>query len=232
MPGARGASTRRRRPGGLSHYLTAAVFSVGVVWAKPSLACSIDLEPPKFEVIANGGGTVPPPLKLEKVRVRRSKRPPPGPGDCSELGGFALDFKLRDSGSKARDVGIVLKVIGGQLPRDMTLAGGPYVHANGTLNFGFQDYPDEAFSFRLKATAVDALGNQSGPTEVEVTGNPSRSTGSIASRLGCGCSIAGDRGHSDAWGAAFLLGVALLLTRRSNTRAALSEARPHVDPKS
>ena len=198
------------RPCALSLCVTAAAFLVGVVWTRSGLACSIVLDPPNFELSAKGeaSGEPPSPLRLNKVLVRRSKRAPPGPGDCSEIGGFGLEFVVSDSGKGADQLGIGLTVTKGKLPRDMTLAGGPYKHENGALGFGFADYPDEAFSFTLAARAVDAMGKQSSPIEVVVKGDPQaiRSTG--------WCSMAAGLGHSQAWGAVLLFGLALLLARR------------------
>ena len=207
--------------------MVAAAILAGVSWAKSGLACSIVLDPPHFEPSAKGEatGTRPSPLQLKRVRVTRSKRAPPGPGDCSEIGGFALDFALSSFGTEARKMGVALKLIKGELPLGMTLAGGPYKHENGVVSFGFADYPDEAFSFTLAARAVDATGNQSSPVEVVVKGDPqpSRSTGR--------CSMSAHLGHSQAWGAVFLLGVALLLTRRlTAAKAAGSRSEPLAGP--
>ena len=192
-----------------SMLVSAAAFSVGLAWAHAAVACKMAWEPGKFEpsVKRGGVGKPPAPPELKEVLVQRSQRPPPGPGDCSEVGSFALVFALSDPDTAAQQLGITLKVIKGALPRDMTLTGGPYVHESGRLNFPFQDYPDAAFSFTLAARAVDATGNQSGPVEVVVEGKPqsSRSTG--------GCSMSGDARQSGAWNTALLLAVVLLRRR-------------------
>lgn len=201
--------------------MVAAAVLVGVSWAKSGLACSIVLNPPNFEPSTKGEatGARPSPLQLKRVRVTRSKRAPPGPGDCSEIGGFALDFALSSFGTEARQMGVALKVTNGELPLGMTLAGGPYQHENGVVGFGFADYPDEAFSFTLAARAVDAAGNQSSPIDVVVQGDPQRR------RSSAWCSMSGDLGHSQAFGGVFLLGVALLWTRRSDGRKARQRIR-------
>lgn len=197
------------RPRALSVFAGAAAVSAGLAWANSGLACSMAWEPAKFEpsVKGEGVGQPPSPLQLKQVLVNRSQRPPPGPGDCSEVGGFALVFALNDPDTEAQQLGIELKVIKGALPKDMTLTGGPYVHDNGRLNFPFQDYPDAAFSFTLAARAVDAAGNQSGPIEVVVEGKPR------PSQATAGCSMSGDQRQSGAWSAAFILGLVLLRRR-------------------
>jgi len=198
------------RPGGLSLFVAAAAFAVGIAWAKPGMACKIALEPPNFEFSAKGEpvGAPPAPPKLKQVVVRRSSRPPPGPGDCSEIGGFALEFALSDPDTEVQQLGIGLKLIRGKLPQGMTLTGGPYAHANGTLNFGFADYPDEEFSFTLAAKAVDAKGNPSSPVDVVVEGH-ARPSNSKA-----GCSMSGDPERSAVWSAGLLLCVAWRVGRR------------------
>ena len=197
-------------PRALSVLLAAAAFSVSLAWANSSVACKMAWEPSKFELSVKGKGVgqPPAPLQLEQVLVTRSQRPPPGPGDCSEVGGFTLVFALSDPDTEAQQLGIGLKLIKGELPRGMTLTGGPYVHDKGRLSFPFQDYPDAAFSFTLAARAVDATGNQSSPVEVVVEGKPrpSRSTG--------GCSMSGDLAHSGIWSAALVLAVVLLRRQR------------------
>lgn len=207
----RGAMRGRYRPGVLSLHIAAAAFAIGVGWVKTGLACSFAPEPSKFEHPVNGEptGAPPSPLTLKKVRVGRSQHAPPGPGDCSEVGGVALDFAFSGSAMGTQQLGIELTLIEGALPPSMVLSGGPYVHDNGTLNFMFADDPEEAFSFSVEARTVDATGKRSAPTKVEVKGDPKPSD----SRAGC--SMSGDLGHSKAWGAVFLLGAALL-TRRSD----------------
>jgi hypothetical protein len=193
-------------------HIAAAAFAIGLVWVKTGLCCSFAPEPSKFGHSANGEPTAAPPLplQLKKVRVGRSQHAPPGPGDCSEVGGVALDFAFSDSATGAQQLGIGLTVIEGALPPSMVLSGGPYAHDNGTLSFMFADDPHEAFSFTLAARAVDTAGNQSSPTKVVVTGDPKPSDSSG------GCSMSGDFGHSEGRGAVFLLGAALLLARRSD----------------
>lgn len=192
----------------LSLLLGAAAFSVGLAWANSGLACKMAWEPPKFELSAKGQavGQPPAPPQLKEVLVRRSQRPPPGPGDCSEVGRFALVFALNDPATEAQGIG--LKLIKGALPRDMTLTGGPYVHDKGSLNFPFQDYPDATFSFTLAARAIDAAGNQSSPVEVVVEGEPQ------PSRSTAGCSMSGHLAPAGIWSAALLLAVVLLRRRQ------------------
>ena len=197
-------------------FVAAAAFTVAIAWATPGVACKIALEPPNFEFSAKGErvGAPPAPPLLKRVLVRRSSRPPPGPGDCSEIGGFALVLVLSDPDTELQQLGVGLKVIRGKLPQGMTLTGGPYAHENGTLNFGFADYPDEEFSFTLAAKAVDATGNASSPVEVVVEGH-ARPGSSKA-----GCSMSTHLERSSGWSAGLLLGVALLLRRRPDTAQA------------
>jgi uncharacterized protein (TIGR03382 family) len=169
-------------------------------------ACSVDVSEP-YE--PSGGGSdagiaLPSPLPLQSsgVRVNRSRRAPPGHGDCSDIGSITLSFVLDDGASVPDDSGIALTVVEGELPPRLHLSGEPYAHDHGTLFFAFQDHPEQAFAFTLEARAVDAAGNQSEPTEVIVTGHP---------RASDGCAVSGEIGGSSALA---LFGATLLLMRR------------------
>ena len=173
----------------------------------PASACRI-APPREFSIVDSGStgtSTVATP-KLLAVEITRSKYPPPGKGDCGELGRVQLKFGLSDVEPWPADLGLRVRVIDGTLFQDVQPPAFPLVADLGEMVLFGGDNPDQAMNCTLRVTAVDRYGNESDPIDVPIS-DPNDA----------GCTIA--RGPSHDPGSLFgiigLCAAALTIARRA-----------------
>lgn len=174
--------------------------AVGSSWQGRAQACSVVLPQKQSlacgEASAGASGVAPTSvaearLELEAVEIQRSSYPPPGRGDCGELGSARLRFRLTAGGLAGgsawpADVGVLLTLREGQsgyfAPPLTTVAGTSgwlLLPQSGTVRLFGPDDPRAPLSLRLEARAVDCSGALSAPVEVLIAdpgrSNPGRS---------------------------------------------------------
>lgn len=156
--------------------------AMGASWQSPAQACSVVL-PQQQSVVcpegSAGAGAAAPSsvaqarLELDAVEIQRSSYPPPGRGDCGELGSARLRFHLAGSSTWPADVGVLLTLREGQssyfAPPVTSIAGTSgwlLLPQSGAVRLFGPDDPRRPLALRLEARAVDCSGALSAPTEV------------------------------------------------------------------
>lgn len=90
---------------------------------------------------------------------------------CDDIGIVGLRLSSQDDRTPTDKIGYRLELVGGEVPRGMTIPSFAVSGSGGSLIFGWNDgstRSQEEFAFTLRARAVDRAGNESPPLEISI----------------------------------------------------------------
>lgn len=171
--------------------LLLAIGLCGVGWSASAHACDLSepptgpncpIEPPlevgEVRAPVPHSSVVGTQLVLEGVEVRRSSYPPPGNGDCGELGGVSLKLRLHGFEAWPEDVGLQVQVASGSYFGSPAWGGTGWVWPSdeGVASLSAGDDPRVPMDATLILTAVDCAGAETDPIEARLIhpGRPDR----------------------------------------------------------
>ena len=115
-------------------------------------------------------------LKVDAVDVRRAVYPPPGKGDCGEIGRVVVRFGLASGEPWPADVSLLIRHSSGHFPwfqppvATIAAGSGWQMRATeGKVAFVGPDDPREPLDVKLEARAIDCAGEASAPVEISIT---------------------------------------------------------------
>ena len=174
-------------------------------WVEPALACSRAAAPigPSCGDELVGPvepGRVAPPAKentsvagarlvVEGVEIRRSSYPPPGHGDCGDIGSVLLSVRLTGFDEWPADIGLRVRFAEGSRyfgHQPVAGDGGTrwlWPPNEGVSYMSQPDYPDQPIDATLLLAAVDCAGRETAPVEAHLL-DPGRSSDSAPDELG------------------------------------------------
>jgi hypothetical protein len=155
-------------------------------------------------------------LQVEAIEVERARYPPPGHGDCGDIGRAKVQFKLAGHDSWPSDLGVLLRLSSGDFPwseppTSKTDAGSGWLMSaeGGKVSFVGQEDPRKALDITLTARAIDCAGSGSSLIQVHITDAGKAS----------GCSITRRASRPSPTTVLSLLASAVILRRALRRRA-------------
>lgn len=195
IPPARELRSRRARRWFHGCAIATVVCASGVSWPGLLFACTINSDPIIDGPECSAAGTAesadasPSPhtsvlgvrLDLVSTDIRRSSYPPPGNGDCGELGSVVLQFRLNGFDVWPSDVAVLLYLTDGaflgRVAYDTPPGPGWFkISHDGAVYFSGPDDPGQPIDAALVVRVVDCDGNVSLPTEVHLNDSGRQAT--------------------------------------------------------